>query len=165
MTQTPPQEQDSDLLETRHRAFVERIVEFGKVWFLESDEGVAISASNDYEELEVIPFWSDKVHAKAAAREEWAAYEPKSVDLRLFLEFHIIKTSNEEILIGTNWNQNMFGREIHPLELALEIIELLKDKDQPLVFKHHANLTAYEKVTVEAFEAMMAAMAEDETAV
>ena len=53
------------------KLFAEEVTKAGKVWTLASDKGWAASASEDYEDAEVLPFWSAADKAAAAATENW----------------------------------------------------------------------------------------------
>ena len=117
--------QNSSAVEYKHQKFVERIIETQTVWALKSEEGYATSESNEYEDVEVIPFWSDKAYANALAKDEWESFEPSSMSLSEFLENWLVGMSNDGMIVGTNWDQNLFGKEIEPLDLALEISTIL----------------------------------------
>ena len=113
--------QDISTIEHKHRKFVERVVDFEAVWGLESDEGFATSDSNDFEDTKVIPFWSDKAYAAVLIKDSWKHYKPTSMLLVEFIENWLVGMYSDGLLVGTNWDANMFGKEIEPLELAVEI--------------------------------------------
>jgi hypothetical protein len=136
--------QDTSTIEYKHKKFVERIVDLDTVWGLQSDEGFATSDSNDFDDAEVIPFWSDKAYANAVAKEGWEHYQPTSMPLSEFLENWLIGMHNDELLVGTNWDQNMFGKEIEPLDLALEITEQLIAKGKAPTFNNYQNINDYQ---------------------
>lgn len=111
----------------RHERFVRRVAESGEVWGLRNDEGWCVSpSSEDHEDLEdedlnVIPFWSEQAYASQCAQEEWADYEPTPIPLELFLEEWLPGMAEDGLLVGTNWNPDLIGREIEPLDLKEEI--------------------------------------------
>ena len=45
--------------------------------------------------------------------------------------------SNDGLLIGTDFNQNMFGFEIDPLDLIIELGKELKDQKKIELQKYH----------------------------
>jgi hypothetical protein len=114
--------QDAATSEAKHQKFVERVCTLETVWGLQNEDGWAISDSNDFEDTELMPFWSDRAYAAACAKSEWAAYAPVAIPLAEFLENWCVGIYNDEGLIVTNMDANMFGKEIEPLELALEIL-------------------------------------------
>lgn len=136
--------QDASTTKYKHQKFVERVIEFDTVWALESEEGWATSSSNEFENVEVFPFWSDKAYAKALAKEEWSHYQPSVMPLSEFLENWLIGMHNDGLLVGTNWDANAFGQENEPLELALEIIRELKARNKALNFTKYDGLKDYE---------------------
>lgn len=145
-----------------YTSFIERAVKSSKVWFLAADDGnIAITESNDYEDTGVILVWADAADARNNAKEEWAKYKAVEIDLVTFLEYHIITLSNDDMLLGINFDQNMFGMEVEPLTVALDIIDELKDKDKSPAFKHHKDMAEYERITIEALESMLPAEGEE----
>jgi hypothetical protein len=115
----------------------------GLVWGICSDEGFAMSNSNDFEDAEVIPFWSDKGYAMAVAKDGWEHYQPTSMLLAEFLENWLVGMHNDGLLVGTNWDANMFGREIEPLELAIEIAEQIVAKGKDLKLLKYKNIADF----------------------
>ena len=136
--------QNAATIETRHKMFVERVVQFDKVWALENDEGFATSTANDDDDIAVILFWSDKAYAKSVAKDDWKLYQSTEMTLTAFLENWLVGMSNDNILVGTNWDANMFGKEIHPLRLALELVNELNRKSQSVDLDKYSDLTDYE---------------------
>ena len=146
--------EESALMETRYNEFISEAVETGKVWMLDNGEGVSVSTSNEFfdeegEEVGVVLFWSKQAYAKTVAIEDWADYKPVAVDLDVFLEFSVIQVSNEDMLMGINWNPNMMGKEAHPIEIALEIINELEKHSKTVDLKHHKDLAEYKEITVQ----------------
>jgi hypothetical protein len=135
--------QDTSIIDNKHKKFIERIIEFEIVWALQSDEGFAVSESNDFEKAEVIPFWSDKAYAKAVAKAGWQHYEPEPMPLSDFIENYLVGMHSDGLVVGTNWDANMFGKEIEPLDLALEIAEVLISKRKNLELLKFKNISDY----------------------
>ena len=136
--------QDTATIEYKHKKFIERVVNFDAVWGLESDEGFATSESNDFEGAEVIPFWSDKAYAAALIKEDWRHYQPTSMPLVDFIENWLVGMYNDGLLVGTNWDANMFGKEIEPLELALEIADEVIAKGKSLSLNKYKDIIDYQ---------------------
>jgi hypothetical protein len=101
------------------------------VWGLENSEGFATSSSNDHEDNEgksvgLICFWSEKALAKSCIKDDCSDYEPVEVPLTDFIENWCVGMSNDQLLVGTNFDQNMFGYEAEPLELILDLVQELR---------------------------------------
>jgi hypothetical protein len=108
--------------EERHRRFVQRVVASGIVWGLKDDEGwVTSSSTNDETDRPIMPFWSDRAYAKQCASDEWSEYEPTQIPLDLFIEHWLPGMHGDGYLVGTNWNAQLSGHEIEPLQLLEEI--------------------------------------------
>lgn len=127
-------------LKARHDKFVAETSTNGRVWALENKEGFATSGSNQFEDeeggaIKLICFWSDEKWARVCARESWSSYLPIEISLEDFLENWCIGMHSEGTLVGTNFDWNMFGTEIEPLELIIEIAESLKKKGIELNFR------------------------------
>lgn len=135
--------QDTSTIEFKHQMFVDRVVENLIVWALKTDEGYATSESNEYEDVEVIPFWSDRAYADALAKDEWESFQAHAMPLSEFLEDWVVGMSNDGLIVGTNWDLNLFGKEVEPLDLALEITSKLIQQDKAIEFKKYRDLSDY----------------------
>jgi hypothetical protein len=103
--------------------FVERVLEAGEVWGLQSPAGWAICESNEYEETAVLVFWSDKELAAAHAVDEWEFYAPSSIALDEFIENWLPGMHEDEALVGPDWDSDLDGIEVEPLDLARRLAE------------------------------------------
>ena len=132
--------QNSIVVKKRHQKFVEEITENEIVWALENKEGFATSSSNQFEDekgnpIGLICFWSDKKLASVCAKKNWSDYKPKELRIEEFMENWCVGIYHDNLMVGTNFDWNMFGFEIEPLELIIEIVEKLKEKNKNLIFK------------------------------
>jgi len=110
-----------------YERFIGRVVESRQVWGLKSEEGWCVAPSNTLpdddeeedagEEVDVLPFWSDRAYAGQCARDEWADYEPAAIDLDEFMEAWLPGMAQAGERVGTNWNADLIGREVDPMEL------------------------------------------------
>jgi hypothetical protein len=107
----------------RHQRFVQRVVASGIVWGLKDSEGWATSSStnDETEDRPIMPFWSDRANAKQCAKDEWSVYEPTEIPLDLFVEHWLPGMQGDGYLVGTNWNAQLSGHEVEPLQLLEEI--------------------------------------------
>ena len=102
----------------RHRQFVQRVLDSGQVWGLESTEGWAVSGEEGQESM---PFWSDRDAAAQCAKEEWSGYEPTAIPLEEFLDNWLPGMAEDGVVVGTNWNADLGGVESQPLALKQEL--------------------------------------------
>lgn len=88
------------------------------VWGLKNDEGWLACDSTEFENSEVMPFWSSKEDAQAHNVEEWADFEILEIPLDIFVEDWLLTLAEDGVLIGTNWNSTLDGKELEPSEIA-----------------------------------------------
>lgn len=131
--------------EKRHSEFVKSICANQQVYALKNEEGYATSFSNELvdeedEPVEVFCFWSSKEKATVLLQDEWKGFDIDTIDLVTFIENWCVGMSNEGLLIGTDFDESLDGFEIDPLDLILEIIEILKKDKQEIAFTKFENL-------------------------
>lgn len=149
--------QDSITIEQRHRKFVEKVCETQIIYALKGNNGFATSFSNNYEtedneEITLICFWSEAILAKVLARHEWSTYKVEEISLASFLENWCIGMHNDGLYMGTNFDQNLFGFEIEPLDLAMEIINEIKKQKYEITLRNYDSLEEYEENLKQALE-------------
>jgi hypothetical protein len=135
--------QETLTIDAKYKLFIEKVAGSKLVWGLKNKEGWANSYANENEEIDVIPFWSDRAYAKACARDEWKGYSPAEIPLAEFLESWCIEMAEAETLAGINWDANMFGKEIDALELAYDILMQLKEIKSAIKFKNYSGLDEF----------------------
>jgi hypothetical protein len=136
--------QDALITQQRHEQFIQRAAESNAVWALSSEEGWAVSSSHVDENTDIILFWSDVAYATAVAKEDWSHYQPVAIPLSEFLENWLPGMYQSQVLVGTNWDANLFGEEAAPLNLALDIIEAVRTNGTALSFEKYADLADFE---------------------
>ena len=67
-----------------------------------------------------MPFWSQPEFAQVHCVDEWSVYKPVPVSLEEFLEEWLPGMHEDVVLIGTNWDEEMNGDEIEPLDILSE---------------------------------------------
>lgn len=100
--------------------FVVEAMERGCVWGLEGSEGWALCDSERHSETQVIPFWSDEAQARAQCHDEWSDYQALPIDLEEFLDEWLPGMHEDVFLVGVNWNDELEGEELEPLDLLEE---------------------------------------------
>lgn len=131
-------------------AFAKAVCKSKIVYGLESEEGFAISDSADYDDengepVEVICFWSEEAAAASCAKEAWANYQVVEIPLAEFMENWCIEMNNEGLLAGIDFDANLSGSEIEPLELALELAKALRSMNKTISFETYGSLAELEK--------------------
>lgn len=101
--------------------FIEDAIETGCVWGLENQQGWALCSSQDSDEIDVMPLWSQPEYAQIHCKEEWSSYQPVPIALEEFLDDWLPGMHEDLLLVGVNWNTQMEGREVEPLDLLENI--------------------------------------------
>ncbi len=106
-----------------YQSFIEDILKTGKVWGVRSDEGWVVCDSAEFEETDVMPFWSAEIDAKAQCSDEWAGNRAEAIELETFIDDWLTGMAEDGVLIGPNWTSEMDGLEIEPVDLARQLLE------------------------------------------
>lgn len=149
--------QDHITVENRHKDFIKKITETETVYALKDGNGYATSYSNETEyenggEVQVICFWSDAARAKSCIANEWNHYKPSSIPLTEFVENWCLGMNVDGLLAGTDFDSNLFGYEVEPLELILDIIEELKASGKTLDLRKFESIDDLENQIIEVLE-------------
>ena len=142
--------QDFITIKTRHLRFVKTVSDSEIVYGLKSKNGYATSSSTQYEDdvgkpIGMICFWAEKVRAKSCAKDDWKKYKVSEIPLAEFMENWCIGMANDGLLIGTQFDQNLLGHEVEPLDLILELTSELKSIEKDLNFKKFNGIADLEK--------------------
>jgi len=142
--------QDSITLKNRHLEFIKTISKSEIVYGLRGKNGFATSNSTQYEDedgkpIGMICFWSEKRRVKSCATDEWKNYKVTGIPLPEFIENWCIGMANDGLLIGTQFDRNLFGYETEPLVLILDLITELKSLEKNLNFRKFNGIEDLEK--------------------
>jgi len=134
--------------------FIKEICQEKKVYLLTSDEGFAISYSEEFEyedgsNLEVICFWSNTDLAEKAKNNQWKNNTIDAIELNTFLEEWLFGMIEEVSLVGINFDETSKGEEQSPLDVILAIVHQLKTSNQAIELNHFKDLNEIQKVTLE----------------
>jgi hypothetical protein len=116
----------SENVEENLDRFIVEALETGCVWGLEGPEGFALCPSEDNDDVDVMPFWSQPEFAQAVCVDEWSVYKPVPVSLEEFLDEWVDGMHADILLVGINWTQDLEGMEMEPLDLAEEFDSEMK---------------------------------------
>jgi hypothetical protein len=100
--------------------FIVEAMATGCVWGLEGPDGWAVCPSEKHAESDVMPFWSQPEFAQEHCVAEWAAYKVVPVSTEELLEDWLPGMHDDVILVGVNWDAEMEGLEVEPLDLLAE---------------------------------------------
>ena len=109
-------------MQDNYDRFVRRVKRSGVVWGLKSDEGWAVCPSNEYDR-DVYLFWSDEAYARRHCISEWAEYKPTQIPLNEFIDAWLKGMDEAGELAGTNFNADLAGLEVEPIQLAEDLIK------------------------------------------
>ncbi|MCX2840800.1 DUF2750 domain-containing protein [Microbulbifer thermotolerans] len=117
--------QDSATSQANYERFISRVLESGEVWGIQHEDGTwATSESNKYEDTVVYLFWSDKAYAQRQCKEEWNNSEPSKILLDSFIDNWLKGMHEDGHLVGPNWDAQLFGKEIEPIEIAEQLTNI-----------------------------------------
>lgn len=139
--------------------FIKQIIENQKVYLLTSEEGFAISFSEEYEyedgsNLEVICFWSSEDKAADAKKNQWINHKIESLDLNVFLEEWLFGMIEEVCLAGLDFNAETHGLEVSPIDFILEIVHYIVSNNLDYVPLYAKNLAEIKKAALEIKESI-----------
>lgn len=117
-----------------YTAFVQRIVETAVVYTLQDQdtffaECPSESYNNELGEPETVYcFWDSAAAAKACQQEEWADYDLIEINLADFMYENLIEMDNDQHLVGVQFDAELFGTEIEPIELLADLLDEIKQR-------------------------------------
>ncbi|WP_036155360.1 DUF2750 domain-containing protein [Maribacter forsetii] len=127
-------------VKNRHKKFLKTVCETETVYGLKNKKGFATSSSFHYDDEDgepvgMICFWAEKARAKSCIKDGWRNYEPTEISLSEFMENWCVGMENDGLLVGTQFDQNMFGFEAAPLKLIIDLSTELKSIGKDLIFR------------------------------
>lgn len=112
----------TDDVDENYERFVEDAFATGCVWGLQNEEGFAVCSSNNSDDIDVMPFWSQPEYAQQHCVDDWANYKVVPIALEELLDDWLPGMHEDVVLVGVNWNEHLEGLEVEPLDL-LELID------------------------------------------
>jgi Protein of unknown function (DUF2750) len=142
--------QDHITVRHRHERFVKKVCETKIVFGLKNNEGFATSSSNEFDDedgnpVQLICFWAESALANSCRKSGWENYELVELSLEEFIENWCVGLYNDGFLVGTSFDQKMFGYEAEPLDLILELIVELKSKQIGLELRKYTDIDELEE--------------------
>ncbi|MCW8877384.1 MAG: DUF2750 domain-containing protein [Kangiellaceae bacterium] len=106
-----------------YEQFLDEVIGTEVVWGLSDGENWAICDSEDFDEREVIPFWSNEKHAARLCVGEWSVYKPTAIRFDDFVDAWLHGMNEDQVLAGVNWDEDLNGAEIEPILLIDDLLE------------------------------------------
>ncbi len=143
--------QQDPIAKKKYQEFLKTVVKKGKVYSLGNDEGIASAESflfrtEQDEAAGMIFFWSEKRLAEVHSKAEWGDYEPQEIPLATFLENVCIGLETDGYITAVNFDANLIGYEVRPLELVLECLIKLRKEEKTLTFARYEDAMSFEKI-------------------
>jgi len=137
--------QNSIVIHQRYKKFLEEVTQNEIVWALKSEEGFVTSSStlyedNNGEDIKLYCFWSNDKLARVCKNKFCSECNLIEIPLSEFLENWCLGLHYNDLMIGTNFDWNLFGQEVEPIVLILEIVKELKKKRKGLSFKNFISM-------------------------
>ena len=107
--------------EDAYHRFITRALETGEVWGLCRDADWAYCASSEYEETEVLVFWSERAAAQQHVQGEWGQHKATAIALEEFIENWLHGMKEDGVLVGPNWGTCLEGLEVEPDQMAEDL--------------------------------------------
>lgn len=113
---------------------------------MENEDGFASSSSVHFVDEEenpigIICFWAEEALAKSCIKSDWSDYKIARITLSDFIENWCVGMEEDGLIVGTEFDQNMFGYEAEPLELILELVNELEQNRKELHFKKFKDIS------------------------
>ena len=124
MKKPAPENNDNETdFEAVYDAFIAAVQQSAEVWGLhsEKDGGWAICPSAEYEDTDVLPFWSSAELAQKLCTDEWKIYQPSSIPLEEFVNDWLPGMHEDDALVGPDWTPELDGLELEPADVAAEL--------------------------------------------
>lgn len=109
-------------LEANADRFISRVRKSRVVWGLRCENGWAYCESN-HSDADVLLFWSDEAYAKRHAVAGWSHYQAIQIQLDTFIDAWLHGMHQDGALAGVNFNADLAGLELEPVELAKALTE------------------------------------------
>lgn len=110
--------QDSANPEETYLQFIDRSRESGEVWGLCAGSDWAYCESNEFEDTDVLLFWSDRATAQKHAQGEWNKHKPTAIPLDEFIDKWLAGMDSDGALVGPDWDADLSGLEVEPRDVA-----------------------------------------------
>ena len=111
----------SESLQENYDRLIIESLEQGCIWGLRDEQDNWAMVESDIDpEIGVIPFWSNRELASQVCTDDWAIYQPVAIAIEEFLDDWLTGMHEDILRAGINWNTELEGQELEPLDLLEE---------------------------------------------
>ena len=125
-------------LDPAYQSFINTLLAQQVVYTLMNDEDDwAECPSSEYdghdgEPIPVYCVWATAEAAQVCQTEEWADYQIEAISLADFLQDCLLNLDEDEILVGIEFDVELYGMEIEPIELLGDILDAAEQQGKVL---------------------------------
>ncbi len=112
------------------RRFVEQTIVSGQAWLLSSPAGTAVCESEQFEDTDVILFFSTLTDARQVQAKLFPDHKPEKIALFDLLFRWLPGMAKDGVLVGPNWTVDLIGQEMEPADLSEELADKLTPKQE-----------------------------------
>lgn len=106
-----------------YERFIDQANELEIVWNLQSEDGFALCESSEFDDTQVMPFWSLEKEASAACVEDWKGYKPNPIRLDDFIDAWLHGLDEDGLYVGINWSAELEGAEVEPVIIIDDLLD------------------------------------------
>jgi hypothetical protein len=137
-----------------YQEFIKEICENKIIYSLNDQDGLTVCTSHDYafedgSPLRVVCFWHNEALANECKKEEWSKKKVIKLGLIEFMENWCVGLDDDSHLVGINFDENLYGLEVRPLELLLDIIKYIKANKISIQLVENKSIDSFEKTVKE----------------
>lgn len=116
--------------QANYERFIEQTVTGGGAWLLASPAGTAVCESDEFEDTDVILFFSSLTDARQVQAKLFPDHKPEKITLFDLLCRWLPGMARDGVLVGPNWTADLVGLESEPDEVREELTDNLSPKQQ-----------------------------------
>jgi len=109
----------------RYSYWVKKVADQQVVWSLWQADGWALAADDQGRQL--VPVWPHEKFAELCARDVWAGYAPKAIEIEAWMERWIPGMQRDTILVAVFPTPNDRGVAVDPAKLGEDLQEELSN--------------------------------------
>lgn len=129
-----------------YQHFIDSLLAQQTVYTLISNEDDwAECPSSEYEDqqgepISVYCIWATANNAQTCQTEEWADYQIEALSLADFMQDCLINMAQDDVLIGVDFDAQLYGLEIEPMELLGDLLDAAEQQHITLALDNPADL-------------------------
>ncbi|HEY1174213.1 MAG TPA: DUF2750 domain-containing protein [Verrucomicrobiae bacterium] len=121
---------NDDAHQASYDRFIQQTITRGEAWLLSSPAGTGVCESEQFEDTDVILFFSHVADARQVQAKMFPDQKPEKVALFDLLFRWLPGMEKDDVLAGPNWTDELIGLEMEPGELREELLDNLTPKQE-----------------------------------